>query len=70
MNFNAMKMSKTNVLMIYIVLIIYLWGVGVLFSPLVSGWAGGQREKVCPGCTSETIRYRKLIFGRDIGLGV
>ena len=31
------------------------------------GWVGGQREKVCPGCISETIRCRKLILGRDIG---
>ena len=29
--------------------------------------AGGQREKVCPGCISETVRCRKLILGRDIG---
>ena len=27
----------------------------------------GQREKVCPGCISETVRCRKLILGRDIG---
>ena len=27
---------------------------------------GGWREKVCPGCISETIRCRKLIRGRDI----
>ena len=44
-----------------------LRAVGVLFSPMVSGWAGGQREKGCPGCISETERYRKLILGRDIG---
>ena len=30
-------------------------------------WAGGQREKVCPGSISETVRCRKLILGRDIG---
>ena len=41
--------------------------VRVLFSPMVSGWVGGRREKVCPGCISETIRCRKLILGRDIG---
>ena len=41
--------------------------VGVLFSPIVSGWAGWQREKVCPGCISETVRCRKLILGKDIG---
>ena len=39
----------------------------LLFSPMVSGWAGGQREKVCPGSISETIRCRKLILGGDIG---
>ena len=39
----------------------------VLFSPMVSGWSGGQREKVCPGCNLETVRCRKLILGRDIG---
>ena len=47
--------------------------VGVLFSPMVSGWAGWVggwvfwREIVCPGCISETVRCRKLIFGRYIG---
>ena len=41
--------------------------VGVLFSPIVSGWAGGRREKVCPGCISKSVRCRKLILGRDIG---
>ena len=30
---------------------------------------GGWREKVCLGCISVTIRCRKLILGRDIGLG-
>ena len=46
------------------------FSVGVLFSPMVSGWAGGRvggREKVCPGCILETVRCRKLILGRDIG---
>ena len=46
-----------------------LRAVGVLFSPMVSGWAGGRRDKVCPGCISETVRCRKLILGRDIGQG-
>ena len=32
----------------------------------MGGW-GGWREKVCPGCISETVRCRKLILGRDIG---
>ena len=44
-----------------------LRAVGVLFSPMVSRWAGGRREKVCLGCISETVRCRKLILGRDIG---
>ena len=35
-----------------------LRAVGVLFSPKVSVWAGGQREKVCPSCVAETIRCR------------
>ena len=46
-----------------------LRAVGVLFSPMVSGWAGGRREIVCPGCISETVRCRKFILGRDIGWG-
>ena len=32
----------------------------------MGGRAGG-REKVCPGCITETVRCRKLILGRDIG---
>ena len=44
-----------------------LRAVRVLFPPMVSGWAGGQREEVCPACISETVRCRKLILGRDIG---
>ena len=52
-----------------------LRAVGVLFSPMVSGWAGGQAggrvggrgQKVCLGCISEAVRYRKLILGGDIG---
>ena len=39
---------------------------GIVFT-MVSGWAGGWQEKVCPGCISETVRCRKLILGRDIG---
>ena len=31
------------------------------------GGVGGWREKVCPGCISETVRCRKLILGRNIG---
>ena len=44
-----------------------LRAVGVLFSPMVSRWAGGQGENVCPGCISETVSGRKLILGRNIG---
>ena len=55
-----------------------LRAVGVFFSPMVSGWAGGRvggraggrREIVCPGCILETVRCRKFILGRDIGWGV
>ena len=47
-----------------------LRAVGVLFSPMVSGWAGGRREIVCLGCISETVMCRKFILGRDIGWGV
>ena len=51
-----------------------LRAVGVLFSPMVSGWVGGRAvgrwEIVCPGCISETVRCRKFILGRDIGWGV
>ena len=50
-------------------ILIELRAVGVLFSPVVSGWAGvwagGRQEKVCPGCISETVRCMKLILGRD-----
>ena len=38
-----------------------LRAVGV-FSLMVSRWAGGRQEKVCPDCISETVRCRKLIF--------
>ena len=44
-----------------------LMAVGALFSPMVSRWAGGRLEKVCPCSISETVRCRKLIRGRDIG---
>ena len=44
-----------------------LRAVRVLFSPMVSGWAGGWREEVCPSCISETVRCRKLMLCRDIG---
>ena len=44
-----------------------LKGCQVLFSPMVSGWAGGRREKVCPGCISETVRCMKLILDSEIG---
>ena len=41
--------------------------VGVLFSPMMSGRAGGWWEDVYQGCISETVRCRKLILGRDTG---
>ena len=47
-----------------------LRAVGVLFSPMVSGWVSSRWEEVCPGCISETVRCRKLILGRDIGYEV
>ena len=42
---------------------------GIVFTHGVrmGGRQGGQWEKVCPGCISETVRCRKLILGRDIG---
>ena len=42
---------------------------GIVFTHGVQmgGRWGGRREKVCPGCISETVRCRKLILGRDIG---
>ena len=43
-----------------------LRAVGVLFPLMVSIWAGGPWDKVCPGFISETIRCRKLVLGRDI----
>ena len=53
------------------IIIVFTPHVRVLFSPMVSGWAvgraGGRREKVYPGCISETVRCRKLILGRNIG---
>ena len=30
---------------------------------------GGRREKVCPGCISETVRCRKLILGTLVRMG-
>ena len=30
-------------------------------------WMGGRVGKSLPGCISQTVRYRKLILGRDIG---
>ena len=52
-----------------------LRAVGYCFHPwcpderagVLSSGQGGWREKVCPGCISETVRCRKLILGRDIG---
>ena len=44
-----------------------VWAFGWAFG-WSSGWADG--EKVCLGCISETVRWRKLILGRDMGRGV
>ena len=45
-----------------------LRAVGILFSPMVSGWgAGRQWDKVCLGCISETAKSRKFTLGRNIG---
>ena len=46
-----------------------MWTVWVLFSPMVGGWVDVLWEKVCLGCISETVRCRKLKFGRGIGWG-
>ena len=43
------------------------WGIVFTHGVRMGGRVGARREKVCPGCISETIRYRKLILGRDIG---
>ena len=42
---------------------------GIFFTHGVpmGGHADRRREKVCPGCISETVRCKKLILGRDIG---
>ena len=40
---------------------------GVRMGGRASCRVSGRREKVCPGCISETVRCRKLILGRDIG---
>ena len=41
---------------------------GIVFTHGIrmGGRMGGWREKVCPGCISETVRCRNLILGRDI----
>ena len=42
---------------------------GIVFTHGVrmGGRPGGRWEIVCPGCISETVRWWKLILGRDIG---
>ena len=42
------------------------WGIVFTHCVQMVGRVDGRREKVCPGCISETIRCRKLILGRDI----
>ena len=61
--FKIYYMSSTN---IQVTNLVFLRAVGVLCSPMVSGWAGGRQKNVCPGCITETVRCRKLILGRDI----
>ena len=43
------------------------WGIVFIHGIWMGDRAGRRREKVCPGCISETMRCRKLILGRDIG---
>ena len=43
------------------------FAVWLLFSSMVSGWVSGLRQKICPGCITETVRCRKLILSMDIG---
>ena len=45
------------------------WGIVFTHGVWMGRWVGGRREKVCPGCISETVRCRKLTLGRDIGWG-
>ena len=61
------KVLETNLKKLQIFTPQPLRPVGVLFSPMESGWVVGRREKVCPGCISETVKCRKLIPGRDFG---
>ena len=44
---------------------------GVLFSPMEGGWAGGEMAgKFFLGFISVTVSCRKLIVSRDIGYGL
>ena len=38
---------------------------GIVFT-MLSGWVGGWREIVCPGCLSETVRCRNLYLVRTL----
>ena len=61
--------SKRIFIKSYIVTPQALRAVGVLFSPMVSGWVSRRLENVCLGRISETVRCRKLICGWNIGWG-
>ena len=37
--------------------------------PKASRWVSGWWKNVCRGCISETVRYRKLVLGRNIVWG-
>ena len=42
--------------------------VQVLFSPMMSGWTDRHLvEKACPGCISETLRFKILMVGTLVG---
>ena len=43
-----------------------LRAVWALFSPMMSRWAGGRREKACLGCFSETVRCKILHMVRTL----
>ena len=43
---------------------------GIVFTHGVRLGGGLAGEKVCLGCFSEKVRCRKVILGRNIGLGV
>ena len=52
-------------LLVHFFLLMHYFKFSIVFTHGVR--MGGQREKVCSGCISETVRCRKLILGRHIG---